>query len=199
MVRWEPGARNRLQLAALDLFVERGFDRTTVAEIAARADVTERTFYRYFADKREVLFQGQDELAAAFAAGILDSPAGSAPLDVCEHTLCELGTFFCQERRDSSRRRQLVIEAEDGLREREQLKLASLATVATETFRSRGLGDAPARLAGETTVALFKVTFAAWVAEGEGQSFPELARASVRGLRELGRPPGGAAAREENP
>jgi hypothetical protein len=58
MTRWEPNARGRLEQAALALYGERGFENTTVAEIAARAGLTERTFFRHFADKREVLFAG---------------------------------------------------------------------------------------------------------------------------------------------
>src|SRR5437879_11940076 len=70
MARWEGGARERLQAAALKRFTEQGFDGTTVAEIAATAGLTERTFFRYFADKREVRFYGSEEFQRSFVAPI---------------------------------------------------------------------------------------------------------------------------------
>ena len=81
MSRWEPNARGRLEQAALELYSERGFDQTTVAEIAQRAGLTERTFFRHFADKREVLFGGSAFLGELMVAAVRDAPAGDGPLD----------------------------------------------------------------------------------------------------------------------
>jgi hypothetical protein len=67
MGRWEPNVRGRLARAALVLSAEKGYDNTTVAEIAASAGVTERTFYRYFADKADALFP--DNTSAVAGAG----------------------------------------------------------------------------------------------------------------------------------
>jgi len=184
MARWEPGARERMQFAALDLFVELGFERTTVAAIAARAAVTERTFYRHFADKREVLFRGE-ALADHLRDGISGAAATCGTLEVIGKALDSLGTFFSGERREWSRRRQTAIDADDALREREQLKLAALADSAAKAFRVRGLDTGAARLAAETTIALFKVAFAAWIEPGEECDFTRLAEAAVRDLRTL--------------
>ena len=79
MGRWEPDARGRLMQAALELYGERGFEQTTVAEIAQRAGLTERTFFRHFADKREVLFSGEvDDLVLSALA---DARPSAAPID----------------------------------------------------------------------------------------------------------------------
>ena len=81
MARWEPGARERLVVAAVDLFTEQGYDATTVAQIAERAGVTKSTFFRHFSDKREVLVAGQETLSRLLAEGIAEAPAGASPLE----------------------------------------------------------------------------------------------------------------------
>jgi AcrR family transcriptional regulator len=183
MVRWEPDARGRLQEAALDLFLERGYEATTVASIAERAGVTERTFYRHFADKREVLFPGQDVLGGALRDAIAGAEPDAPWMAVVEGALVSLDAFFSAQRRAWSRRRQQAIDADAELREREQLKLAALAETAAEAFAARGLAPTTARLAAETALALFKVAFADWVARAETRDFAELARTAVAGLR----------------
>src|SRR5215469_13715779 len=82
MSRWEPNARGRLEQAALELYCERGFDQTTVTEISERAGLTERTFFRYFADKREVLFWGQEHLRDLYVRAIVAAPETDAPIDL---------------------------------------------------------------------------------------------------------------------
>ena len=128
MARWQPGTRERLQQVSLELFGERGFDAVTVAEIARRAEVTERTFYRYFADKREVLFDGQDTLVHAFVAGVDEAPADISPLELAAAALDRAAEFFADDRRSWSRARQSVIENDPALQERELLKLAALSS-----------------------------------------------------------------------
>ena len=127
MVRWEPGAQERLQAAALDLYAERGFEQTTAADIAQAAGLTERTFFRYFADKREVLFAGQEHFEQVFLDGVAAAPAGASALDVVAHALEAASAYFPDERRTHSRVRYAVIAANPGLQERELLKMASLA------------------------------------------------------------------------
>lgn len=183
MVRWEPDARGRLQGAALDLFLERGFEATTVAAIADRAGVTERTFYRHFADKREVLFPAEDVLGDGMRSAIASADPGAPWMTVVENALTALDAFFSEERRAWSRRRQQAIAADPSLREREQLKLASLAETAAQAFTDRGLPAGTPRLAAETTLALFKVAFIDWIAPTETRDFATLARAAVAGLR----------------
>ncbi|MGC5166700.1 TetR/AcrR family transcriptional regulator [Luteimicrobium sp. DT211] len=182
MARWQPDAGERLRAAALDLFAEQGFEQTSVAQIARRAELTERTFYRYYADKREVLFQGQEQLNDALAAGVA-AAAEPGPLAVAVQVLDRAATFFDEERRPFSRRRQQVIDANPELLERERAKMAHLSDALAEGFRARGVPAVRAALAAGTVVSAFQVTFGLWVAPDEARGFAELGRAVVDELR----------------
>jgi len=163
--RWQPNARGRLEQAALDLYTERGFDQTTVAEIAQRAGLTERTFFRHFADKREVLFWGQDaltQLVTTHIAGVADS---ASPFEAVGGALWAVGEMF-EGRREHARRRQAVVAANPGLQERELIKLASLAAAMAEALGRRGVPQPAAKLTAETAVAIFKVAFDRWISAG---------------------------------
>src|ERR1700691_1650442 len=105
MSRWEPNARGRLEQAALELYVEPGFEQTTVAEIAKRAGLTERTFFRHFADKREVLFGGAGALQELLVTCVADAPDSTPPIDAVMAALEAAGALL-QERREYSRQRQ---------------------------------------------------------------------------------------------
>lgn len=179
--RWEPNAQGRLEQAALDLYVEQGFDETTVAEIAARAGLTERTFFRHFADKREVLFRGR-ELADALGAAIDVAPAATAPLDAVAGALESLSDFFA-DRRPHARRRQAVIAANPSLQERELIKLASLATTIGDALRRRGVADPTASLVAEAGIAVFKVAFENWLTDPADRSLAEHIREALSELR----------------
>lgn len=185
MVRWEPGTKERLQAAALELYLARGFDRTTVAEIAAAAGLTERTFFRHFADKREVLFQGQEELLDVFLRGLDDVPPGAPPLTAMTAALASSASWFPAERREWSRRRQLVIDATPALRERELLKLALLATALAQALRDRGAPPAAAALAAESGITVFGVAFLQWIADGETRTFGEVQAEVLGELRAM--------------
>ena len=80
MVRWEPNAQGRLEQAAFELFLERGFEQVTVAEIAERAGLTERTFFRYFTDKREVFFAGASRRRDLMVSAVASSPQSAPPI-----------------------------------------------------------------------------------------------------------------------
>ncbi|HEY6760017.1 MAG TPA: TetR family transcriptional regulator, partial [Baekduia sp.] len=125
MARWQPGAYERLQQAALELYGERGFDSTTVAEIAERAGLTKRTFFRHFADKREVLFSGAQLLEDTLVAGLENAPASATPLEAVAAGLDAVGPLFA-DRRAFATERSRVIAANPDLLERERIKLASL-------------------------------------------------------------------------
>jgi AcrR family transcriptional regulator len=184
MVRWKPGARERLQAAALERFGAQGFDGTTVAEIAATAGLTERTFFRHFTDKREVLFTGQDEFERLFVTGIEEAGA-TDPMGIVAAALDGASAFFADERRAWSRTRQVVIDADPGLQERELLKLSGLVATMTHALRRRGVDPTAAALAAESGVAVFRVGFATWIAEGEERSLAEILRAVLAELRAL--------------
>jgi AcrR family transcriptional regulator len=165
MARWEPNTQGRLADAALDLYRERGFDRTTVAEIAARAGLTERTFYRYFADKREVLFGGSDELQRLLVERVRAAPPARAPLDAIVDALVAADDEIFSVRRDFARRRQEVIAASPDLQERELVKLARLADALAAALRDRDVPDPTANLAAEAGIAIFKIAFERWTRE----------------------------------
>src|SRR5262245_15578114 len=128
MARWEPGAPQRLQEAALELFATRGYEQTTATEIAQSVGLTERTFFRHFSDKREVLFHGQHLLVQAFLDGIEAAPPDAPAMEIVDSALRSAATFFPAERRAHSRMRQAVIDKHPALQERELHKLASLGT-----------------------------------------------------------------------
>ncbi|OBK07122.1 TetR family transcriptional regulator [Mycolicibacterium conceptionense] len=181
MARWEPNARGRLEEAALDLFGEQGFERTAVAEIAARAGLTERTYFRHFADKREVLFWGEHLLRDTLVAAIADAPESSA-LEMVRVGLGAVTAIFA-ERRDHARRRQAVIDANPGLQERELAKLAGLATATAEVLRSRGVAEPAASLAAQAGIAVFKVAFGQWISASDGADLADLIDAAFAELK----------------
>ncbi len=182
MVRWEPDSQGRLEQAALDLYGERGFENTTVAEIAARAGVTERTFFRYFADKREVLFGGAGALQELMVAAAMDAPDSSAPIDVVAAALDAAGALL-EERRASARKRHAVIVANPELQERELIKLATLAAALADALRRRGVADPAATLTAEAGIAVFRVAFESWVDAGNSRDFSQLIRAWLDELK----------------
>jgi AcrR family transcriptional regulator len=182
MSRWEPNARERLAQAALDLYGERGFEQTTVAEIAKRAGLTERTFFRHFADKREVLFAGGSDLQELMVNGVLDAAASAAPIDAVAAGL-QAGGEVLQKRREFSRQRQAVIAASAELRERELIKLASLAAALADALRRRGVTGPAASLTAEAGIAVFRVAFEEWVDEATDRGLPQVIRDSLDELR----------------
>ena len=175
MARWEPGARERLQAAALELFATRGFEQVTAAEIAQSVGLTERTFFRHFSDKREVLFYGQQQFLQAFVDGVDAAPPGASPLEVIASALHAAASLFAAERRPYSRMRQSVIDQNPALREREQHKLAGLANTVAEALRARGTGEPAATLAAQSGATVFGIAFAQWIREGETRSLPDIA------------------------
>jgi AcrR family transcriptional regulator len=174
MVRWEPGARERLQAAALELFATRGFEQTTAAEIAQSVGLTERTFFRHFSDKREVLFYGQEQFLQAFIDGVDAAPPGASPFEVIASALYAATSFFPDDRRSYSRMRQSVIDQNPALRERELHKLAGLATTVAEALRARGTGEPAATLTAQSGATVFGIAFAQWIREGETRSLADI-------------------------
>jgi len=182
MGRWEPDARGRLAKAAMTLYAEQGFEQTTVAEIAARAGLTERTFFRHFADKREVLFYGLEMLRDLLVRAVADAPASATAMDAVGAAFQAAGAML-QENPERVRLRDAIVSANAELRERELIKLAAFASAVAGALRDRGIPEPAASLAAETGVAVFKVAFARWVG-GPGQpDLPGIFRESMAELR----------------
>src|SRR3954454_25238563 len=137
MSRWKPDAQGRLTSAAIELFDERGYEETTVAEIAERAGLTKRTFFRYFSDKREVLFSGSEELRRRWLEGVAAAPADAAALAVVAAVLDPVAELFT-ERHAFARIRARIIEANPELQERELIKLQRLTGAITSALVERG-------------------------------------------------------------
>ena len=182
MGRWEPDSRGRLEQAALALYGERGFENTTVAEIAARAGLTERTFFRHFADKREVLFWGAGALQELLVNSVASAPADAAPIDAVAAALEAAGSLL-QARPESVRQRQAVIAASAELRERELIKLAALASALADALRRRGVKDPAATLSAEAGIAVFHVAVERWLHERSRRTLPQLIRESLADLK----------------
>jgi AcrR family transcriptional regulator len=182
MARWEPNARDRLERAALALFMEHGFDATTVTEITARAGLTKSTFFRHFADKREVLFGGQDLLTGLFTHAIQAAPSSATILDCLGAALSAAAVAFTAARRDLAPQRRAVIAATSELQERELLKRARLACALSDALRARGTDDTTARLAAELGMLAFSAAYARWADPRCGQAFTEIAHEALHDL-----------------
>jgi AcrR family transcriptional regulator len=182
MGRWQPDARGRLVQAAFELYSEQGFEQTTVAEIAERAGLTERTFFRHFADKREVLFAGADALRELLVDTVAKAPGSLAPIDAAAAGLQAAGASI-QEGGNLAHQRQAIIAASAELQERELIKLASLAAALAEALRRRGVDDPAASLTAEAGIAVFKVAFERYVEETNQQDLPRLIRESLDELK----------------
>jgi len=186
VARWEPGATQRLVVAAVDLFTEQGYDATTVAQITERAGVTKSTFFRHFSDKREVLVAGQETLSRLLAEGIAEAPSGVGPLAAVaaglEHASGEMGPAS----RDLGPRLKAAVAASAELQERDALKSVGMAAAMTTALLARGVDDPTAQLAAELGVLAFKRGYAHWSEtrqdDGDGTG---LADHALTALREL--------------
>ena len=184
MGRWQPDARARLQEAALALYGERGYEQTTVAEIAERAGLTKRTFFRYFADKREVLFWGSELLEQLMVAAIEAAPASASALGLIGAALDAAAVRF-EEYREFAGPRHRIIASSPELRERELIKAASLASGMAGALRARGFGDTAADLMAHMGVITMHVAFEQWVVDPTRTPFQQIARDALAQLREL--------------
>jgi AcrR family transcriptional regulator len=185
MGRWEPNARERLRVAAMELYSERGYEDTTVAEIAERAGLTERTFFRHFSDKREVLFWGSEALQSLIVRAVDEAPKSAGAMDAVAAGLEATSAVF--QDRDRSRLRQRIIDSHLELRERELIKMASLAAAIAEALRRRGVTEPGASLAADSGIAVFRAAFERWLGEKKKREFAELIRESLQEFRAVTR------------
>lgn len=184
MARWEPGARERLVVAAVDLFTEQGYDATTVAEIAERAGVTKSTLFRYFPDKREILVAGQETLSRLMSEGIAEAPPDATPLEAVVVGLERVSAAMGQMNRDLGPRMKAAIAASSELQERDALKSVGLVAAMTAALIARGVPDPTAHLAAELGLLAFKRGYTQWSIE-DRDSEHELAYYMRAALEEL--------------
>ena len=179
MTRWAPGAASRLHDAALELFLENGFAATTVPQIAERAGLTTRSFFRYFADKREVLFTGEDELPGVVAQMYDDADDGLTPMQMTHRGLRDVVFPRLSTFRDELLVRRTIVQSDDGLRERELRKLAIIHDAATEALLRRGLTPLDAEIAGRLGVTVYDTTLELWLASDDVDSFDDILQSVI--------------------
>jgi AcrR family transcriptional regulator len=184
MGRWEPNAEGRLRQAAMELYLERGYDQTTVAEIAERAGLTSRTFFRYFADKRDVLFVPAGEFEQPLVEALEATPADAPPMRAIAAALVAAAELIGRDR-EYSRARQAVIDSSAELRERELIKLASVAAALAAALRRRGVAEPQASLAAETGIAVLRVAFQQWRDEDAERPLTDVMREAIDGLTSI--------------
>ena len=182
MSRWRPNARERLVHAAIDLFAEQGFAATTVPEITARAGLTTRTFFRHFADKREVIFAG-DEIPVFAARVMAEAPADLDPITLIVEGLRTVVETRFDGRRDELRVKRGIIRSDDSLRERELRKRAALSEAVRAGFIGRGVEATTAALLAETSVTLLHVSLDEWLDQDGDQGLFEIILKSLEALR----------------
>jgi len=185
MGRWEPGAAQRLVVAAVDLFTEQGYDETTVAQIAERAGVTRSTFFRHFPDKRGLLVAGQETLSRLLADGITEAPADATPLKAVAAGLERASGAMGPANRELGPRIHAAVAASTELQERDALKSVGMAAAMTAALVGRGVPDPTAHLAAELGVLAFKRGYASWAAtdRDDGTGLAPHALAALEELR----------------
>lgn len=167
MPRWDPHAEDRLREAALELFLERGYENVTVAEITERAGLTRRSFSRYFADKRDVLFAGSDQLPVALARSVRRADDTLPPFEALLAALVEVAGTLPDQAALAAQRR-AVVRASPELQERGRTKFAAVTDAVADALRDRGATGSEATLLAEVGVAVFRAAFERWTDQPEG-------------------------------
>ena len=183
MGRWEPDAQGRLERAAERLWSDRGFEETTVADIAAAAGLTSRTFFRYFDDKRDVLFSRAAQLQEFLVEAVADAPAGPPPFVVVVEAFAAAAEPIFERHRAFARERQKIILTHPDLQERQLTKHATLTAALADALRARGVDEPVARLAAGAGVSVFHLAFGQWVRDEGGRRLCEFIRAGADDLR----------------
>jgi AcrR family transcriptional regulator len=181
MPRWDPRAKDRLREAALELFLEHGYDNVTVAQITARAGLTRRTFSRYFTDKRDVLFAGSEQLPAALAVAVLHADDALPPFGALLAALVEIGELLASRIPHAAQRRE-VIKASPELQERERTKFAAVTDALADALQQRGTTESGARLLAHVGAAIFQTAFERWTDQPEHADFPACVREAATDL-----------------
>jgi len=184
VARWKANPKERLARAALELFTERGYAATTVADIVERAGLTKSTFFRHFEDKREVLFGGQEDLVAVLGQSVADAPADATVLAYVEALLDALAGRFDAEALGLAAMRAAVIGAHPELRERDLLKRAQLEAAIHGALGARGVDDLNGRLAAAMALLSFDAALDRWTGGTRPQAFGHVLRAAMRELVE---------------
>lgn len=171
MPRWDPCAEDRLREAALELFLERGYENVTVAEITQRAGLTRRSFSRYFADKRDVLFAESDQLPVVLAGAVRQVEGARSPFEALLTALVDFAGGLADQAPLAAQRR-AVVRASPELQERGRTKFAAVADAVAEALRDRGAADSEATLLAQVGVAIFRTAFDRWTDRPDDVGLP---------------------------
>jgi AcrR family transcriptional regulator len=182
MSRWDPDAQGRLRTAAMELFSERGYDDVTVAEIAERAGLKKRSFFRHYTDKREVLFTGSVDFQRAVVDEVRRAPESARPVEAVTTALA-IGGAALVKWGEPVRQRQQLIASSLELRERELIKMDALTTAVADALRTRGVDDVSATLTARAGIAAFTTAFDRWAGQSEQEDFPTLMDDAIERLR----------------
>lgn len=150
----------------MELFEEQGFEDTTAVQIAKRARVTTRTFFRYFSDKQEVLFADEDVFRGVLVRQMHEATDVAEPLHTVTRTLAEydwegLGS------RESLRRREAMIASTPYLQERELIKQHQMAEEFSTALQRHGVEPELAELAAHVGVQVFRIAYRLWLEGGD--------------------------------
>ncbi len=182
MARWDPDAQGRLQAAAMELFTERGYDDVTVAEIAVRAGLQKRSFFRHYTDKREVLFTGSADFQRTVIDTVRAAPTSMTPINAVMAALAQGGTGLT-DWGEPVRQRQRIVSSARELRERELIKMDALTAAVADALRHRGVQDITATLLAQVGVAAFMTAFQQWSEAAEPQDFASIIDDALTRLR----------------
>ncbi|MBB2748196.1 UNVERIFIED_ORG: AcrR family transcriptional regulator [Microbispora rosea subsp. rosea] len=183
MARWDPGTQERLIKAALELYAEHGYDNVTVTQIAERAGITRRSYFRYFPDKREVLFAGSERLPPAVNEAVLAAAEAASPLSTTLDALAGVGARLVEQVRHAAERRS-VIDASAELRERERTKTAAVTAAIREALKQRGVEHSRAKLVAQIATMVLQDAFDRWIDANERTDFASCLRTAAASLRE---------------
>jgi len=181
MPRWDPRAKDRLRDAALELYLEHGYENVTVAQITERAGLTRRTFSRYFTDKRDVLFAGSEQLPVALADAVLHADDALPPFGALLAALMDVGELLVGRVPHAAQRR-AVIKASPELQERERTKFAAVTGALAGALQQRGAAESGARLLGHVGAAIFQAAFERWTDQPGQADFPACVREAAAEL-----------------
>lgn len=184
MPRWDPGTEERLTRAALDLYSEHGYNNVTVTQIAERAGITRRSYFRYFPDKREVLFAGSERLPAMIREALLDARQDASPLVTVLRVVAQIGAVL-EGHVSRTIERRAVIASSPELQERERTKLATVASAIHDALVQRDVEDRSAKLVAQVATLAFQNAFDRWIDERGQRDFAACLDTVATSLREM--------------
>ena len=163
------------------LFIERGYDAVTVAEIAERAGMTKRSFFNHFADKREVMFASADALQARVLAALTGAGNDLGPLDAAVQAFTRAAAPV-EDYPELARARRAIIDSSPDLQERDLLKMAAMTAAVAAALASRSTPRRDALFAAQAATAVFTTGVEEW-ARDPARGLADSIKDALGGLR----------------